>query len=407
MHISSNHDDTSPTGQATLKSWLAVLSVSLGAFVVVTSEFLPIGLLTNISEKLKVSDGMAGLMISIPGLVAAIAAPVMTITAGKVDRRILVLALMALLAASSFIGAVAPNFYVMLFARILFGVSLGGFWTIAVTLGARLVPKSSMARATTVIMAGISIATVAGMPVGKVIADFTSWRVAFAVTGVVALLAGLTQLFVLPKLPAPPAAGIRQLTALLHHPDARLGLATVALVIAGHFGAYTYVTPFLKQDPHMTTGFISSLLLAYGVMGILGNFAGGAAAGRNLRLTVGAVVVLLAAPMLLLPLANGHTMLTSALILMWGLAFGAMPVTLQLWVFKAAPDAIEGGAALLVSTFQVFIALGSVLGGRIVDAFGTSTVMWASGISVALSLLIVVLSRPPVKAEVIPDGTPG
>lgn len=402
MHLSSDSSGGSAPEHATLKSWLAVLSVSLGAFVLVTAEFLPIGLLTNIATSLKVSDGMAGLMVSIPGIVAAIAAPVMTITAGRVDRRILVLGLMTLLATSSFIASIAPNFTVMLMARVLFGVSLGGFWSIAVTLGGRLVPKSSMARATTIIMAGISIATVAGVPVGKVIADFSSWRIAFAVIGVVVLLAGTVQLFVLPKLPAPPAPGVRQLTDLLRHPDARLGLLTVALVIAGHFGAYTYVTPFLKQNPQITPSFVSSLLLAYGVAGIIGNFAGGAAAGRNLRVTIGTVIILLAGSIALLPFFNGHVVGTSAMLLIWGLAFGAVPITLQLWVFKAAPEALEGGAALLTSTFQVFIALGSVLGGRLVDLYGTSAVLWAGGGTAALAMVIVVISRPQAKTQEIP-----
>ncbi|HVJ45409.1 MAG TPA: MFS transporter, partial [Luteolibacter sp.] len=342
MHLSSSQADESTTGPATLKAWLAVLSVSLGAFVVVTSEFLPIGLLTNIADGLKISAGTAGLMVSIPGIVAAIAAPVMMIVAGKLDRRILVLGLIALLAGSNVIAAVAPNFAVMLLARVLFGISLGGFWTIAVTLGGRLVPKSSMARATTIIMAGISIATVAGVPVGKVIADFSSWRIAFAVIGVVALLAGTLQLFVLPKLPSLAAPGIRQLTDLLRHADARLGLATVALVISGHFAAYTYVTPFLKQNPQMSTGFISSLLLAFGIAGIFGNFAGGAAAGKNLRITLATVIVLLAGSIAMLPFFGTNIAGASAMILIWGLAFGAVPIVLNLWVFKAAPDAIEG-----------------------------------------------------------------
>ena len=396
MNISSASAGAAPES-ASLKSWLAVWSIALGSFVVVTSEFLPIGLLTNISGGLGVSDGIAGLMVSIPGIVAAIAAPAMTVFAGKVDRRILVLTLMALLAGSNLIAALAPNFAVMLVARVLFGICLGGFWTIAVTLGGRLVPKSSMARATTLIMAGISIATVAGVPVGKVIADVSSWRFAFGVIGFVALIAGGIQLFVLPKLSAPPAPGFHQLTALLHHADARLGLLTVALVIGGHFAAYTYVTPFLNQNPQMNPGFLSSLLLAFGVAGIFGNFLGGAMAGRNLRATLGTVVVLLVTSVALLPFFRDPLLGTSALVLVWGLAFGAIPIVLQLWVFKAAPDALEGGAALMVSTFQIFIALGSVLGGRVVDAFGPSAVMWGGGGTAAIALVIVALSRSHLK----------
>lgn len=124
-----------------MKAWLAVLSVALGAFVFVTSEFLPIGLLTQISAGLRVSHGTAGLMVTIPGLVATFAAPLMTIGAGRVDRRILVLGLTGLLVTSNMTSALASNFAVMLAGRVMFGISVGGFWTIAVTLGTRLVPK--------------------------------------------------------------------------------------------------------------------------------------------------------------------------------------------------------------------------------------------------------------------------
>ncbi len=375
-----------------LRSWLAVLSVALGAFVVVTSEFLPIGLLTDIASGLGVSDGTAGLMVSIPGMVAAVAAPVMTIVAGKIDRRILVLSLISLLVVSNVTAALAQNFAVMIVARVLFGITLGGFWTIAVTLGGRLVAKKHMARATTIILAGISTATVAGVPTGSMIANLAGWRIAFGVIAGIAVIVGIVQMFVLPRLPAPPAPGLRQLTALLHHSDARLGLLTVAVVIAGHFAAYTYVTPFLK-DAGVSPAFLSSMLLAYGVAGIVGNFAGGAAAAKNLRLTVTVVIALLAASILLLPQVRLYPTGIAALIVAWGLAFGAIPIALQLWVFKAAPEAMEGGAALLVSTFQVFIALGSVLGGVVVDNYGTSMVMWASGAVSALGLLVVGLSK--------------
>lgn len=387
------HSRASRSERSAFQSWLAVLSVALGAFVVVTSEFLPIGLLTHIAAGLHVSDGTAGLMVTIPGLVAAVAAPLLTIAFGRMDRRTIVLGLIGLLTLANLIAATAPNFGVMLVGRVLFGISLGGFWTVAVTLGGRLVPKAAMARATTIILAGISIATVVGVPVGSVIASVAGWRTAFTVLGGVAVLIGVVQLFVLPSLPPPPAPGLRQLTHLLRHADARLGLLTVALMIAGHFAAYTYVTPFLKENPAITPAFLSTLLLAYGVAGIVGNFAGGVLAARYLRPTLGGVIVLLAGSILLLPIMRGSAPAVTTLLITWGLAFGALPIALQLWVFKAAPEALEGGAALLVSTFQIFIALGSVLGGRIVDASGTSAVMWAGGATSLSAILLVVFSR--------------
>jgi predicted MFS family arabinose efflux permease len=404
MSQAAHHHRDSLHHRSALKSWLAVLSVSLGAFVFVTSEFLPIGLLTQISAGLHVSDGTAGLMVTIPGLIATFAAPVMTIGAGRVDRRILMLGLTALLVASNLTCALARNFPVMLVGRVMFGMTVGGFWTIAVTLGSRLVPKPMMTRATTIIAAGISIATVLGVPAGTLIAGFAGWRTAFAAIGGVALLAGLAQLFVLPPLPPPPAPGIRQLTHLLRHADARLGLLTIAFVIAGHFAAYTYVTPFLKQNASITPGYLSTLLLAYGVAGIVGNFVGGAAVARNLRSTVTGVVALMAGAILLLPLVRGHQPGVTILLVTWGLAFGAMPISFQLWVFKAAPEALEGGAALMVSTFQIFIALGSVVGGRVVDAFGTSAVMLGGGGAAVVGLVLVRLSRHSPTQVVLPSA---
>lgn len=401
MHSSppaaASPDNSTEQKTTPLKAWLAVLSVALGAFVVVTSEFLPIGLLTHISSGLQVSDGMAGLMISIPGLVAAVAAPVITVAAGRFDRRTLVLSLMTLLIISNLTAALAPNFYVMLAARVLFGITLGGFWTIAVTLGGRLVPRGNMARATTLILAGISIATVAGVPAGTLLAGWSGWRAAFGAFALVAFLTGTAQWFLLPALPPPPAPGVRQLTALLGHKDARLGLLTVAFVIAGHFAAYTYVTPFLKQNAGLSPGYLSGLLLAYGLAGIAGNFLGGAAAARHLRATVNSVILLMAGAILLLPLLRHSQAGVAVLLTAWGLAFGAVPIALQLWVFKAAPEALEGGAALLVSTFQVFIALGSVVGGGIVDHWGTAAVMWSAGATSLAGIVIVALSRHSVK----------
>jgi predicted MFS family arabinose efflux permease len=138
---------------------------------------------------------------------------------------------------------------------------------------------------------------------------------------------------------------------------------------------------------------LSTLLLAYGVAGIVGNFLGGAGVARDLRATTTVVVALMAGTILLLPLVRSYLDGVSTLLVVWGLAFGAMPIALQLWVFKAAPEALEGGAALLVSTFQIFIALGSVVGGRVVDTYGTSAVMLGGGCTAMIGLLLVRLSR--------------
>src|SRR5476649_191359 len=173
-----------PTGSA----WLAVASVALGAFALVTTEFLPVGLLPSIAAELHVTEGVAGMMVTIPGLVATVAALAVPLAAGKSDRRYVIIGLMALLAISNGIVALSSSFALTLFGRALLGIGVGGFWAIGGALGNRLVPAASAARATAIIFAGISLGTVAGVPAGALIGELAGWRMAFGVAGAVAVL---------------------------------------------------------------------------------------------------------------------------------------------------------------------------------------------------------------------------
>ena len=151
------------------RAWWAVASVAVGAFALVTTEFLPVGLLSDIAGEMKVSSGTAGLLVTIPGLVAAVAAPVLTVAAGRTNRRVVLLSLTAMFIVSNFMTALAPNFSVLLISRFFLGIGVGGFWTFAVSVGRQLVREQSRGRATAVILAGISVGTVCGVPAGALI----------------------------------------------------------------------------------------------------------------------------------------------------------------------------------------------------------------------------------------------
>ena len=153
-------------------AWLAVGSIAVGTFSMVTTEFLPIGLLTDIATGLDVSDGTAGLMVTIPGVLAAFAGPALIVASGRLDRRTVMIALSALLVASNLLAAIAPNFATMLVARLLLGLCIGGFWTFAPGAATQLVPDMSKARAMSLVLAGVSAATVFGVPAGAFISNF-------------------------------------------------------------------------------------------------------------------------------------------------------------------------------------------------------------------------------------------
>lgn len=383
-----------------LRAWLAVLSVSLGAFASVTTEFLPVGLLPAIARDLRVSDGTAGLMVTVPGIAAAIAAPCVTIFSGRLDRRRLMWGLTLLLVLSNVLSALAPTFAVMLLGRLLLGVSLGGFWSIAASLAGRLVSERHAGRALAVILGGISIGTIVGVPAGVLIASFIGWRGTFGAIALVAAIVCAKQVLVLPPLPTAQAVRVGDLARVFRHRAARVGFLVAIFVVNGQFAAYTYVTPFLEQVPKVSASLLGPILLGYGLAGMVGNAIAGFTAPAFLRRTFAALVALMGTCAVLLPMLGHTTAGAAAVLLIWGVGFGALPMCVQTWTFKSAPDAPEGASALLVCVFQVCIALGAGWGGRLVDAFHTPSVMYAGGGVMLLGLLTLVLGGPAPRGEV-------
>ncbi|MEU7690656.1 MFS transporter [Microbispora sp. SCL1-1] len=356
--------------------WAAVATVAMGTFAIVTSEMLPVGLLTSIASSLKVSDGTAGLMVSLPGLVAAVSAPVIALSTRRLDRRVPLLGLMALLAAANLAGALAPSLPVMLAARVLTGVSIGGFWAFAAGLGTRLVPEEAVGRATSVILSGVSVASVLGVPAAALVASYAGWRTAFAALGALALILLAVLAAVLPPMPAEEGGdGFRGAWS----GPLKVVLVTTVLIITGHFAAYTYVRPYLEQAAHAGPGLVSTALLVYGAAAVVGNFAGGARAARNPKPVLIARAVLIAVATAALALTG----LPLVMLVVWGLGYGGVGVALQLWIMRTGGG--ELGTALFVGAFNVSVALGSFAGGRVVDGLSISGVMWLGAVLAALT----------------------
>lgn len=378
-----------PAGAAA-QPWLpAVLSIAVGTFALVTSEFLPVGLLTDIAASLKVTEGAAGLSVTIPGLVAAVAAPAIAIFAGKLDRRVLLWALMGLLIASNLISTFATNLETLVAGRTLMGLGVGGFWAMAPALGMRLAGEARGPRAVAIIFAGVSVGTVFGVPAGALIGELAGWRTAFALAAGVAALVLIAQFIFLPPMPQNQKTTMRNLIAPFTIPKARLGLLAALFLAGGHFASYTYVQPFLQQVSLMSAGQITGLLLLFGAGGLVGNFLAGLALERNVRLTKIAMAVAMGAAMLLLAAFGRDQLAASAAIALWGLAFGAMPISIQTWMFRAAPEAMETSGALLVTTFQVALASGALLGGLLVDHVGVTQAMVLGGLSALATAALV------------------
>jgi len=371
--------------------WFGVASVAVGSFGTVLSEFLPIGLLPSISADLGVRISTAGLMVVVTGLAAAVAAPVVTVATSRLDRRVVLIGLSAVLVLADVVAAIAGVFPVLLVARVLLGVALGGFWAIGAGIAPRLVAAKDTIRATSLITAGISIATVVSLPLGALVAAFSTWRLAFVIGAALGVVALVLQLVALPVIPSQQRIRARALTSLFGVPRARVGLVVAAFLFAAQFAAYTYISPFLQDVAKLSPDVVSVALLVFGVSGIVGNFVASATLDRSVLGTLVAGGLALAAAVALLPLVAHLSLAVFALLVVWGLVWGGLPLGLQTWMAGATPEGAEAGLAMFVTTIQVALAVGSTLGGVAVSVSGLAADFGFAAVVALLGSAVLVL----------------
>ncbi|WP_312018618.1 MFS transporter [Streptomyces sp. I05A-00742] len=364
-----------------------------------TSEMLPIGVLTPMADGLGISPGTAGFSLSITGLVTAVTAPAVPRALGALDRRVVLAVAMVVLAVGNALTVAAHGFGLLVASRIIIGLGMGAVWGLASAVATRLVAPRHATLAVSFTVSGVAAASVVGVPLGTLVGNTFGWRAAFASLSAVAVLLAAGLLLALPRLPRPAApAGTDHRAVsepLLRNAPVTVGLALIVFLVTAHFAAYTYVRPVLEERTEASPGTIALLLLVYGLFGLAGNFAAGALAARRARLTVlgltagiGASVVLLAA----LGTVAGVTGVGMAL---WGLTYGGLSVAGQLWMTQSAPHRAEHVTGLYVGVFTAAIALGAFLGGTVVEASGITSLLWSAAALTAAALAVGVFGPGP------------
>ncbi|MEC9244214.1 MAG: MFS transporter [Pseudomonadota bacterium] len=377
-------------GSGCNERWICVYAVALSTYSVVTTEMLPVGLMTPIADTLGTSVGVAGLTISVPAILAALFAPIAVLAAGGMDRRRILAALLLLLIIANLTSALAPTIGWLLAARVIVGFCMGGIWAIAGGLATRLVSQRSIGLATAIIFGGVAAASVFGVPIGAAIGDFAGWRAAFGAMAFFSVLVLAVNLWSLPELPVSRSVRLRAFRDQIARHPIQLGLATTFLFVAGHFMAYTFVRPLLQNTSGIGVEWIGVLLFAYGAAGIAGNFLCGLMVSRHTAASLIAIAVALAATISGFALFGDTPMGGTLILVLWGIAYGGVSVGLQSWMMKAAPSAIEVATALFVSIFNISIALGSLAGGQIVDRFGLQTNLLLAAVLPVLGLIFAI-----------------
>jgi predicted MFS family arabinose efflux permease len=384
-----------PGGKEALKqenseNWGAVFAMSLGAFVLVASEFMPVSLLTPIAADLHISEGQAGQAIAISGAFALVTSLSISSLAGRIDRKVLLLALTLLMIVAGTIAAFAPNYATFMTGRAFIGIAIGGFWSMSAATALRLVPVHRVPRALAIVNGGNALATVVAAPLGSFLGAIVGWRGAFFCLIPVAAIAFAWKLARLPAMPASHEHRCASIFSLLKRPPVALGMVAVSLLFMGQFALFTYLRPFLETVTRAGPSTLSLILLVIGVAGFIGTTLIGALLKDSLYRTLVASPLVMAAVALALPAVGGSVTGTAILLGIWGLVATSAPVAWWTWLARTLPRDAEAGGGLMVAIVQLAIASGATIGGILFDDYGYLTTF---GMSAAVLIAAAGLAR--------------
>lgn len=372
---------------------IALLALTISAFAIGTTEFVIVGLLPTVAADLQVSLPSAGLLVSLYALGVAIGAPVLTALTGKLPRKTLLLALMALFTLGNLLAWQAPGYGSLVAARILTGLAHGVFFSIGSTIATGLVPKEKAASAIALMFTGLTVALVTGVPLGTFIGQHFGWRETFlAVSALGAIAFATSWLFIPRSIRHTPPASLAQQFKVLAQPRLLLVYATTAVGYGGSFIPFTFLAPILQQSGFGASA-IGWVMLVYGVSVAAGNLWGGKLADRKGPIAALKIIfALLAAVLLVFNFTAPHPWLAVATVLLWGaVAFGNVP-GLQVYVVRQAerhtPQAVDVASGLNIAAFNLGIAFAAWAGGLVVTHLGVMHTPWIGAVVVLGALAL-------------------
>lgn len=351
-----------------MKLNLGLIALAIGAFGIGVTEFAPMGLLPVIAGDLGVSIPSAGLLISAYALGVMIGAPLMTLTTGRIPRRTLLIGLAGIFTLGNLLAAVSGSYGMLLAARILTSFNHGAFFGVGSLVAASLVAPDKRAGAVAAMFMGLTIANVVGVPLATWAGEHLGWRASFAGITALGILTMAALRLTLPSLPAPTGGSARAELKVLGRPQVLGALALTVVGSSAMFTVFTYITPILRDATHASLGFVTAMLVLYGLGLTAGNWLGGRFADRSVDRTL--IVTLASLTTILLAFAWGMPFSgpSAVLIFLWGVASFALVPPLQVRVMSAASDAPNLASAVNIGAFNLGNAFGAALGGGVIAA---------------------------------------
>ncbi len=394
LHISRSASRSSMSTQS--GTW-ALIALAISAYGIGTTEFVPVGLLTSIAEDLNIGLTFAGLLISGYAIGVAVGAPIITALTNRMSRKKLLMSLMVLFIIGNGIAALSPSFELLLIARFVTAFSHGVFFSIGSTIAVQLVAPEKKASAIALMFTGLTIAIVTGVPLGTLIGEVFNWRATFAGVALFGLIALIASAILIPnRLKQSPPVAFSDMIKLITNGRLVLAFLITALGYGGTFVAFTYLTPLLHDVTGLSSGAINIMLIGYGLAVAIGNSLGGRWANKSPIRALFIMFILQAAVLVLLTFLVPYRTAGIIGVLLMGLfAFMNVP-GLQLYVVQLAekyfPAAVDVASAINISAFNIGIAIGSVIGGLVVDSFGLVHTPWVGALLVIVAVLLTGIS---------------
>ncbi|GAB4069175.1 MFS transporter [Ancylobacter sonchi] len=371
-----------------------LLALAIGAFGIGTTEFAPMGLLPVIAEGVDVSIPTAGLLVSAYAIGVMIGAPVMTLAFSRFGKRTALMLLMGIFTLGNLLSALSPDYYTLLASRLVTSLNHGAFFGLGAIVAASVVPREKQASAVATMFMGLTIANIGGVPAATWIGQQIGWRMAFAGTAVLGLVAIAALWVALPRGEPGKVPNVRRELGVLTHPTVLLAMSTTVLGAGAMFTLYTYVAPALAELTGASGSFVTLALVLIGVGFTLGNGLGGRLADWSLDGATKIFLAALAVIMAVLPLLLTSHLGAAIGLLVWGAAAFAIVPPVQMRVMQAAAEAPGLASAINIGAFNLGNALGAALGGSVISlGLGYAAVPVAGGLLAAGGLALVWLGR--------------
>ena len=374
-----------------IRAWLPIVGLAFAAFVFNTSEFLPVGLLPDIAGDLGETVAFTGLVITGYAWVVALMSLPLTIATAKLERRKLLLCLIAVFALAHFVVLWAESFEKLFAARIAVALTHSIFWSIMTPLAARMAPRGKRALGLAPVMGGTIVATVLGVPIGTQLGHMFGWQEAFFIIGIAAALVFALIYFVLPECASNRAGSMKSLPVILKRPALIQLYCLTAVTVLGQYTAYSYISPILQTVGGFGETDVVTTLFVFGIAGILGTVLSSNLVERFPSGSLAVPLIVIAASLFLIVPLCGHFGLLMALVVAWGAAMTAVCMAFQTMLLNAAPDAADIAASLYSGIFNIGIGGGAFIGSGILRVSGYEPIAYAGGAIVAVSAISTIV----------------